>query len=900
MPQAPQWWQAIASHYGFLNSAQMGFTADALAELLRTGISDNGASYRNHVVATNGMGFSASDAPDLILRLTTRADFVAGGAGGDYISGLEGDDVLFGDRGSDLVRGGAGFDFISLSSLTDTRTVFDAVSYSGAPSGVKLQFRDGFGYAADDGNGSADVIFGANAIIGTDHSDEISVTGSQRYKIVAGNGDDTIRVENAASVIFTGNGDDTVYLGMGAARVVVDGAGHDTVYGFGKNDVLDFAGYLKNIGYKGTNPFEDGALRLDNADVDLRILHADTLLVTLAGIKDTDLDVTTQVNAIQKPILYVPILGQSNARGLGTAGADGESGITRIKGQLLQRTDFTDVVLTARDTESKKLLELAVGGTTVDGNANKTYQASRVWWYPDENKAGELLIRAVDMLALQMADLRQKGVIKPAFIWGQGESEAYMIGASLNPEAALLRYKNATLAIFDYIKDRLGDDIEFYVMQTGRYQAEAARNDGIQENLIQSALKGVTLLQAAQAEMALERDDVHLAVNYTDLRMLYDADPIKYPTDNWHINYDDREIVGDRIGQYIAADIGGSNVLSAFGPVDHAFLKDMRYQDTAVDGAGISGTGNADILIGTRASDVMRGHGGDDIYFIRAAGGHDVIEDTTGANDSIRLFEVVQSQLSYKKTDGDFVIITGEDTNHTITISDFENSSVKTLVLEDGTAIDLTKIMFDDVSNNDFFLAGLVAEAFEGGAGTDTVSYSESDGRVNINLASGVGARGYAQGDTYNGIENVTGGAGADALFGDAFANALLGLGGNDYISGGVGDDILSGGAGNDYVLGGAGRDTFVFDSFIGVDTLLDFNLSQGDRLDISALLEPDSVGQAAIRDYVSLQRSGFDLLLSVDADGAENAHESILVAKIAASTSFTLQDVISLGQLEV
>lgn len=890
MPQAPNWWQAIASHYGFFETSQVGLGADALIDLLRTNIADNGASYRNKIVTASGFGFSASDSPDLVLRLTPRPDFVAGGAGGDYISGLDGDDVLFGDSGSDLVRGGGGFDFIGLSALTDMRSVFDAVSYSDAPRGITLQFQSGFGYTLDDGYGSADVIFGANSVIGTDYSDSITVAGGIRYRIVGGNGDDTIRVDNAAATIFTGNGDDVVHLGIGAARLVIDGLGRDTVYGFGSNDILDFAGYLDRAPNM-------GALKIQASGSDTNIVHGDKVLVTLAGVAPAQINAATQIDISQPEILYVPILGQSNARGLGTSGADGQSGMSHIKSQLLSLTDYADVVLTARDIESKKLLEVAVGGTTVDGDLNRTYHASRVWWYPDQDKPGEVLIRAVDMLALQMADLRQKGVIKPAFIWGQGESEAYWVGAATNPEAAQVRYKEATLAIFDYIKERLGEDIQFYVMQTGRYQADGARNDGISETLIQAALRGVTLVRDAQEDMALARDDVHLAANYEDLRMLHDTDPIRFPTDNWHLDYDDREIIGDRLGQYIAADLGHTHVLSAFGPISNAFLNDLAYHDAS--GSDLQGTAGADLLIGTRADDVMRGQAGNDIYFIRAVGGHDVIEDTSGNLDSIRLFGVAANALTYTKADSDLVIGTDAASHHTITIKDFANSSVQTLTLENGTVVDLSGLSFEE-EKDDVFIATISFETFDGDDGADTVSYENDVSRVNVNLASGVGARGFAQGDTYTDIENITGGFGGDALFGSAFANALLGMAGNDYISGAAGDDLLNGGVGNDFVLGGLGRDTFVFDSFNGVDSLLDFSLAQGDRIDVSGLIEGDVGGQTAIRNFVSLERSGYDLLLSVDADGLGAAKQSVLIAKISAAANFTLQDVINQNLIDV
>ena len=99
------------------------------------------------------------------------------------------------------------------------------------------------------------------------------------------------------------------------------------------------------------------------------------------------------------------------------------------------------------------------------------------------------------------------------------------------------------------------------------------------------------------------------------------------------------------------------------------------------------------------------------------------------------------------------------------------------------------------------------------------------------------------------GTENAT-----DILIGDDSDNRLFAIGGNDYVYGGDGKDTLLGGRGNDVMLGGdgddllrgfeqsdiliggAGADTFGFwgyDSRSGVDTILDFTASEGDKIRI-------------------------------------------------------------------
>jgi Ca2+-binding RTX toxin-like protein len=70
-----------------------------------------------------------------------------------------------------------------------------------------------------------------------------------------------------------------------------------------------------------------------------------------------------------------------------------------------------------------------------------------------------------------------------------------------------------------------------------------------------------------------------------------------------------------------------------------------------------------------------------------------------------------------------------------------------------------------------------------------------------------MGSAGDAQGDTLNGIENLTGGNGDDTLQGSNLANVIHGNTGYDYVVGLGGDDLLYGDAGNDSLIGGAGAD---------------------------------------------------------------------------------------------
>ena len=153
----------------------------------------------------------------------------------------------------------------------------------------------------------------------------------------------------------------------------------------------------------------------------------------------------------------------------------------------------------------------------------------------------------------------------------------------------------------------------------------------------------------------------------------------------------------------------------------------------------------------------------------------------------------------------------------------------------------------------DTMYAGAGADTLDGGSGTSYLRGEEGNDSI-------VGGTVFddIQGNTGNDTERggsgddfVVGGKDDDVLFGDAGADLVYGnLGsdtcdggdGADIVRGGQGDDIVIGGAGNDFVSGDLGNDTLTgglgadsFHSFTGsgIDRVLDFNLAQGDRVQL-------------------------------------------------------------------
>jgi Ca2+-binding RTX toxin-like protein len=108
-------------------------------------------------------------------------------------------------------------------------------------------------------------------------------------------------------------------------------------------------------------------------------------------------------------------------------------------------------------------------------------------------------------------------------------------------------------------------------------------------------------------------------------------------------------------------------------------------------------------------------------------------------------------------------------------------------------------------AGDDRIYGGTGADRIDGGTGTDTADYRYSTAGVTVNLATGIGSGGEAQGDQLISVENITGSSFGDALSGNDGVNRLVGLDGNDTLSGGAGNDILLGGMGADTLIGGLG-----------------------------------------------------------------------------------------------
>lgn len=127
---------------------------------------------------------------------------------------------------------------------------------------------------------------------------------------------------------------------------------------------------------------------------------------------------------------------------------------------------------------------------------------------------------------------------------------------------------------------------------------------------------------------------------------------------------------------------------------------------------------------------------------------------------------------------------------------------------------------------NDLISGGGGADRIDGEEGRDAASYTESLHGVEVDLTTGKGKGGTAEGDTLISIEDLIGSAYNDTLIGNWQNNQLIGGDGSDILKGGGGFDILAGGRGTDVLEldstqgqfhGGDGEDWAVFDTDQGM-----------------------------------------------------------------------------------
>ncbi len=202
-------------------------------------------------------------------------------------------------------------------------------------------------------------------------------------------------------------------------------------------------------------------------------------------------------------------------------------------------------------------------------------------------------------------------------------------------------------------------------------------------------------------------------------------------------------------------------------------------------------------IVGSEYADNIRGDANANI--INGGAGNDVLIGLSGADklDGGAGVDLVDYSMSNAAVSIDLLnnIATGGDAigDELSNIESIIGSVFADVILGDNNANELIGFAGDDK------IAGLGgADILEGGSGIDSVDYSQSGARVNVDFSTGLASGGDAQDDRINGFENIIGSNFNDTLKGDGNDNILIGGAGNDRLVGGLGVDTLNGGTGVD------------------------------------------------------------------------------------------------------
>lgn len=710
-------------------------------------------------------------------------DSLVGGLEDDSISGLAGNDTLIGSGGNDTLDGGAGNDSITGDAGNDTillqdgfgndtvagSTGNDVIDASALTVGVNLTYSSTFG------NGS--LTAGSNAL---------NFTGVERF--IFGSGNDTVNGSTPAELIDGGAGNDSLGSGAGA-DTVIGGAGNDTIVGGAGADLLDGG---------------DGN--------DLFVLFTGDGGDTITGGNGVDTANMFLVSSAVTATFTTPGSGTIT----GTPGTYSFSGIEAFVSGL-----GNDSIVGSAGAES---LVASNGNDTVQGNdGNDTLDGGSG---TDQLFGGSGADR---LIGGDGADILTGDAGDDTFVLAGGDSATGGAGDD----------------VFTF--DRTlpaGTTVTLVGGETGEDLTDPTNNPGgrVGDVLDLRGMVNVTVIPGlAEAGTAVftNTGGLSITVQYSEIEVILTGDFTVDGTagnDSMPSSFIDAQ--GDKIDgndgvdDLINAAAGDDTVNAGLGSdtVDGGTGNDSLLGAAGNDSV-LGGTGN-DTLSGGTGNDILTGGDGDDRFILATGDGSDTLtggEAAEGLGDLLdATAQTANVTLALTAAEAG-TLISGSDTvsfsqierialgsgNDSVTGST-GNDSVDAGAGNDTLSGAAGNDTLSGGSGNDLLLGGAGADSLIGGAGTDTVSYATSAFGVAIDLATGTGAGGDAEGDRFSGIEGVIGsdlsddiaGSGAaETLIGGLGDDALLAASGNDSVEGGAGDDYAEGGAGDDTVSGGDGND---------------------------------------------------------------------------------------------
>jgi Ca2+-binding RTX toxin-like protein len=333
--------------------------------------------------------------------------------------------------------------------------------------------------------------------------------------------------------------------------------------------------------------------------------------------------------------------------------------------------------------------------------------------------------------------------------------------------------------------------------------------------------------------------------------------------------------------------VGAENIIGSSGD---DIITGSTVQSTMVGGDG------ADTLVSVGGADVLTGGAGKDLFeFMAMPKSMATITDFTKGDDTLDLRSllgnyhgsdpVADGWVKFAITLGSMTVYVDPDGPGTadafVAVAKLTSVAAPLTAGVDWLFSSSGSALAPSAAGGAVFTAGNSGQTLQGGAGNDTITATGGSnylrgGLGNDSIQGGIGfddINGNQGNDTidggFSGGDWLLGGQGDDLitahhnsniLYGNLGNDTLVGGNGGDILRGGQGDDSIVGGAGNDFISGdrgndtesgGAGADIFHGSSGQGIDRVLDFNLTQGDRveLDVGTTYTVSQVGADTVID---------------------------------------------------
>lgn len=742
------------------------------------------------------------------IQGTNFDDILVGDSAINQIEGGLGNDIITGNAGDDVLIGGAGIDTLDYSKeIGGTRGVEVVMNKLGAE------------YATDT-FGNRDVLSGFEVVIGTDLTDNI-IGNALNNALHGGKGNDKLDGREGDDRLFGGDGDDNLF-GQSGDDVFIGGKGADNARA-GDGDDL----FIEELG---------SGLDTYDGDADFDTVSYAALTTGITVNMDSSGDYHAFVSATDKDKLYdienvIGSLGDDVMNGSikdnwfsyvgGLDTYDGKSGSDTAVYKYF--TSAVHVDLLATDTARTR------NGTDLKSGTWETITRMKnmeniVGSDFDDTLIADPGVRIGDavfnMLYGGKGNDTLDGGAGNDFVFGE-EGNDFLINTPTSGKDFLdggegfdtLDYSAMTTYVSASLVDGDGDDVITSIERLLGTDFDDSLRGNAGANVLQGG-KGDDLLQAGEGDDILVYTD--------DYDYFYGEggnDTADYSLFGSAIDLDFR--LRDAVSTRDTKDwdVGTDREITLIYSFDVENAIGTDFNDRLIGNAG------ANMFNGGLGNDLLLGNGGGDMF--NYAGGLDDWNGGAGldtANFSTYRFAVAVDLTSggaktkeaanldtgtlktlVKLTNIENIIGSGFDDELR---GDVANNAISGFVGNDklfGGAGDDT-LTGDD--GDDVLTGGLGGDTLNGGKGIDTASYASAIAGVTLDLLVGKGTVGEATGDTFEGIENVTGSAFDDDIIGDKADNVLNGGNGNDTMAGLAGADKISGGGGNDILSGGDGEDS--------------------------------------------------------------------------------------------